>query len=177
MNRLTGALLALTTLALVVLCPLPVPVQRTGLLVWFAAIGTSFSITDLRERRIPNGASLVMACGGLMVQGAAFLTDSPLIGLVDPVQGLAVAALVLVCGVAGELAWRALHGGAHGMGFGDVKLLAACAVWLGPWTLAAVMLACICALVVELPRGRKSFPFGPYIVFASGACLAACLFV
>ena len=56
-----------------------------------------------------------------------------------------------------------------GLGFGDVKLLSALAVWLGPQTPWAVVVACVLALASRV--ASRSFlgraPFGPWI--AAGA--------
>ena len=86
-------------------------------------------------------------------------------------ERLFCAAAALAVGYGFELAWRRARGGAHGMGFGDIKLLAAVSLWLGPAILWVVFLSCLLALAVELPRGRRAFAFGPYIVAASAFCL------
>lgn len=75
------------------------------------------SWVDYSERRVPNWLNGALALTGFMVQGAYFGTS----GLADGGLGLLVG-LGLLIGP-----WLI-----HGMGAGDVKLMAAIGVWLGP---------------------------------------------
>lgn len=134
---------------------------------------------DLQERRIPNGCVALLALCGVAQLTLSWLMPSLAVlpWLPSPMERLFCAAAALAVGYGFELAWRRARGGAHGMGFGDIKLLAAVSLWLGPAILWVVFLSCLLALAVELPRGRRAFAFGPYIVAASAFCLLIPAFV
>ena len=93
------------------------------------------AIEDLARRVIPDGCSVAVAASGaasVVARAAA---------------GEAAGALVADA-LAGALATLAVMLGAA-LGGGDVKLLGAVGVWLGPaWGLAAVALSCTAALVL-----------------------------
>ena len=59
--------------------------------------------------------------------------------------------------------------GREGMGFGDVKLLAAVTVWLGPGSAWALALASLVALVTILLLGNtaRRLPFAPFIALGA----------
>lgn len=123
---------------------------------------------DLRERRIPNVWVLILGLGGLLQMAALptffdWLPPGP--------ERLGCASLVLLGGFGLELLWRSLHHGSHGVGLGDIKLVAALALWLGWGAIPMVGLACVGALALELPRRHAVFAFGPYIAAASVVCL------
>ena len=73
---------------------------------------------DYSQRRVPNWLNATLAAGGLIMQAAYFGWS----GVGNGLLGLLVGLAVLI------LPWAV-----HGMGAGDVKLLAAIGVWLGPW--------------------------------------------
>ena len=73
---------------------------------------------DYSQRRVPNWLNAALAAAGLITQGAYFGWT----GVGHGVLGLLVGFAVLI------LPWAA-----HGMGAGDVKLMAAIGAWLGPW--------------------------------------------
>lgn len=118
-------------------------------LIALAAVVTSASWWDLRERRIPDGLTL----GAI---GLAFLLRAP--GGVDSVllgfAGFAIAvALALPLYLAG------------GMGGGDVKLLGAVGVFLGagrivPALLATAVAGGVLAVVVAARHGALRESFG-----------------
>ena len=62
----------------------------------------------------------------------------------------------------------------EGMGYGDMKLLAACGAWFGVGALPFIVLvASLAGLIVSLPlrfSGKlakgETIPFGPYLCFA-----------
>lgn len=127
---------------------------------------------DIRSRRIPNACVVALASGALLQMLLDALGALPADLVLAPYgERLAWSAAVAAGGFGLEVAWRHLHGGAHGMGFGDIKLFSAMALWLGAGVLWAVLLACLLALAVELPRKSRAFAFGPYIVAASAVCL------
>jgi Flp pilus assembly protein protease CpaA len=73
---------------------------------------------DYRERRVPNWLNAALAIAGFAAQAHFFGWS-----------GLATAALGLIVGFAVLIVpWLM-----HGMGAGDVKLMMAIGVWLGPW--------------------------------------------
>nr|HQA00317.1 A24 family peptidase [Phycisphaerae bacterium] len=73
---------------------------------------------DYSERRVPNWLNASIAALGFMAQGWFFGWS-----------GLAAGALGLLVGFATLIVpWLM-----HGMGAGDVKLMMAIGVWLGPW--------------------------------------------
>ncbi len=73
---------------------------------------------DYRERRVPNWLNAALALAGLAAQSAYFGWSGLGMGL----AGLLVGFGVLI------VPWAM-----HGMGAGDVKLMAAIGAWLGPW--------------------------------------------
>jgi prepilin peptidase CpaA len=73
--------------------------------------------TDLRWRRIPNWLVLPFLAGGLVVAGYVGGWH----GLGQGLEGMALGTVAY-----GVLAWMG------GMGMGDVKLVAAIGVWIGP---------------------------------------------
>lgn len=82
---------------------------------------------DYAQRRVPNWLNAALAGVGLLVQGLAFgwyTTDGDGVagGVAWGLLGLLVGFGVLI------VPWAM-----HGMGAGDVKLMAAIGCWLGPW--------------------------------------------
>ncbi len=127
---------------------------------------------DVKERRIPNGCVALLVCSGLLLMlcnlSGAY---GVLAWLPGPTERLASACAVFVGGLLLETVWRRTHAGTHGMGYGDIKFLTAVALWLGARVIWVVAIACLLALAVEVPRGRRIFAFGPYLVIASLGCL------
>ncbi len=128
-------------------------------------------LVDARTRRLPNALVGVVALCGVALLGSDLLCREP--------------PALRVCWCAGTLAAlgtcetlrRRLRGG-RGIGFGDVKLIAAFALVLGSSVIVAVLLSCLLALAVEVPRRRRTFAFGPYLCLAMvvtcvGSALAA----
>ena len=117
---------------------------------------------DARSLRLPNALTLVIAaCGaGLSLEHG---TEALLTGL-----AYAACASVLLQ----ALRWIAGRGGRDpGLGFGDVKLVAALGLWLGPLTPVMVAAAASIALLwaLGLRRARGSIAFGPHIAIAAWA--------
>ncbi len=99
---------------------------------------------DYAERRVPNWLNALIAVCGLTMQVTFFGGSGVSAGLL----GLAVGFGVLI------IPWLM-----HGMGAGDVKLMAAIGCWLGPWlTLvsfaAGAILGGIVALIMIYSTGR-----------------------
>lgn len=154
------------------------------------------SVIDLDHRRLPT--PLVAALGGvaLVAAVAAQLTGlgfAPLgsdagSGLLT--SPLALSGLGFVLGAGTSWAIAAVYGalrGRQGLGFGDVRLLGAMGIVLGPYVLLAYALANILGVVGAIPAmlasrrrsdgdeavplGQASFPFGPFL--ALGGLLTA----
>lgn len=127
---------------------------------------------DVRTRRIPNAFALILVLLGLLRLGLLIAAGSPLAAV--PID-LALALGVFLAG-AGLFA-------AGGLGGGDVKLLAATALWLGAAGLAPFLMATTLAggvlALAKLVEGWISAPAGtppslPYgLAIATGGMVAA----
>ncbi len=84
----------------------------------FAALVSAAAVSDLRNRRVSNRLNLAILALGLGWRATSMDAATALLGL----AGLAVGLGILLV----PFAWR-------WVGAGDVKLLAACGAWLGPW--------------------------------------------
>ena len=126
--------------------------------------------TDVRNRRIPNALPFGLALVGLARIGLDLAGGVPAVPLAADVAG---AAAVFVLGAVG---FR------FGMlGGGDVKLLAAAALWIGSATLLAFLMATAVAggvlaaaflawALVRRDRQKVALPYG--IAIATGGILA-----
>jgi prepilin peptidase CpaA len=99
---------------------------------------------DYSQRRVPNWLNLALVLAGFAVQ-AIFCGTA---GLLTGVEGLLVGFGLLI------VPWLM-----HGMGAGDVKLMAAIGVWLGPWLtfwsfVAGAVIGGVAAMVMILSTGR-----------------------
>lgn len=139
---------------------------------------------DLDTMRLPN--RLVAVLAGIGLAGAVIsefsqvklapLAPATLFGgspLASAVLG-AVLAVVLTGGMAG--AYHAIRG-IQGFGMGDIKLLGAMGLFLGPYVLLALFFGSILGAVAGIAATRSSgsvltkFPFGPYL--AAGGVVTA----
>ncbi|MBS0297130.1 MAG: prepilin peptidase [Proteobacteria bacterium] len=118
------------------------------------------ALIDARTRRLPDILTLLIAaCGaGLSVlKGQGVLLE----GLVA-----AAVAFLLAEGVRRGFLWL---NRSPGLGFGDVKLIAALALWLGaatPWmVVAAALIGLVGFLFVRTADGR--LPFGPSLALGA----------
>lgn len=131
---------------------------------------------DARTRRLPNP---LVACVALSALAQLVLCN--FVGMSQPpclpgiAERLISAAGTVAVLLAAGAAWRLLRG-QRGMGMGDVKLLGALALWLGAGVFVALGCACLLALAVNLPHGRTTFAFGPYLCIC-GCFLLACMCV
>jgi prepilin peptidase CpaA len=102
------------------------------------------SWVDFAERRVPNWLNAALLVAGLAVQSWFFGVS----GLSNGVLGLLLGFGLLI------VPWLM-----HGMGAGDVKLMAATGAWLGPWlTLlsfaAGAVIGGVAAVAMILSTGR-----------------------
>jgi len=148
-----------------------------GLLIWL-------SIIDIQQRRLPNKLVLAVAALGLVLATAQCLHTSSFAPLKSSLLGaLLSAGPALAFSLAYFLACK--H---EGFGFGDIKLLAALGIFLGPIGLALLPIACVLASMVSLPRllaqtiaityketqkktQRHTIAFGPYISISAAILL------
>lgn len=126
-----------------------------AMLSWLLAYAAA---VDERALEIPDWSSLALAMAGLVLAAGQGL----------PALAQAFAGALIVGAVLGgvHLLWRRLAG-REGLGAGDVKLAAACAVWTGPVLAApAIALAGLATLAriavqPELRRPGARIAFGP----------------
>ncbi len=125
------------------------------------------AVIDIRAMIIPDAINAVIFVSGL--------SASLILGRIDPISALTASAvggglLILV-----QVAFRSLHG-YDGLGWGDVKFVAAAATWTGVEGLAfALLSASVSALVyvfgcqVRNQRfdRRRRFPFGPFLALGA----------
>lgn len=136
--------------------------------------------SDLRSRRIPNGAVLGLALSwaalhlglllagipaeGLLVTAQAQGIPGWALGFFRPAsvgQGLLAAVVAGAVLMGAGLLYERISG-KTGMGAGDVKLIAALGLFAGPSRLmVAVMVACAVALATSLVTRSRTFPFAP----------------
>lgn len=134
----------------------------TAVLGWWLL---GLALIDLRSWRLPDMLTLPLIALGL---AAAWFDLLPEIGLSDALLGAAAGYLVLA-----GIAWlyrRLRH--REGLGLGDAKLLAAAGAWLGPASLAwVILLAAPLGLILALARrtplkADSAIPFGPPLALA-----------
>jgi len=112
------------------------------------------AIWDARCRRIPNTLSFALIA----------LAALSLLGAQQPGPGIFAALSVLLLGV---VAWRL-----GALGGGDVKILVAIALVLGPWMILYGVYLAVCALALALRamilerRWSVAFALGPAIALA-----------
>lgn len=120
------------------------------------------SQTDLVTHRIPDWCSGSIAIGGL----AFALTAGPLW-----VNLLTAISVLIALWLLSHLYWKKF--GREALGLGDVKLIAACAIWLGPLGLCTMLFLAssggiIAALTTRAFRKQyhtEEVPFGPFLAY------------
>ena len=130
--------------------------MRVALLSALGLILLASAVVDARTRRLPDTLTMGVAA----LAAALSLTRS----LQTLEVGLVAGALTFA--VLTSVRWlSARNSRAPGLGFGDVKLLSALAIWLGlatPWTVVAAALIGLVAMAGLRPADRR-LPFGPMI--------------
>ncbi len=128
-----------------------------------AALGLCLLATaavDIKIRRLPNAFAAAVALLGAILALRRSLEDLLIgggfaLGLGAALQGLRVV--------------RQRLGQDPGLGFGDVKLIAAASLWLGvaaPWMLLVAALVGLLAMVIVRPADHR-LAFGPAIAVAT----------
>ncbi len=136
------------------------PPSRALPLAGLGLVLLASSLIDLKTRRLPDLLTLVVGglCAVLALQG----------GLGRLEVGLAAGAITFVALEGLRRGFEALRR-KPGLGFGDVKLLAALAIWLGaaiPWAIVLASAGGLMACAIARPKDGR-IPFGPFI--AAGA--------
>lgn len=143
------------------------------------------SFIDLDTMRLPNPLVGLLAAIGLAGSIFSQLTGLAAVPLVDLGGWLASPLLASIVGalvsggfsLAIALAYAAIRK-SSGFGMGDVKLLGAIGIFLGPYGLMTLFFASLVGAVVGIVAARRSggsmtsrYPFGPFL--AAGAVLVA----
>ncbi len=118
------------------------------------------SIVDARTGRLPD----LLTAGAAALCFALSATAGAAAAMIGAVA--AVAAFACLEGTRRVFAWLARK---PGLGFGDVKLGAAVALWLGlsaPWAMVVACLAGLCFYGVARPKDGR-IAFGPFIAAAA----------
>lgn len=135
-----------------------VPPPQAGLIVMLGLVLVAASVIDQRTQRLPDPLTLAVALFSL---GLATLNGRVLVG---------IAAAAITVGLLEGLRYGFLRlRGRAGLGAGDVKLLGALALWLGPatpWAIALAALVGLLVVAISRPVGGR-IAFGPLI--AGGA--------
>ena len=155
----------------------------------FAALMIVLTITDLRERILPDKVNFVGLGLGLFlslftrpVDGTALWLTNHLFAYPPPEPALSLADALIGAGVASGLLWLAAEGylrarGREGMGFGDVKMMAMAGAFLGlqrallTILLGSLLGSIIGVAVIAIGRKGRDFelPFGTFL--GAGAML------
>ncbi len=159
---------------------------RTASAIVLLSLLLVLSLIDLDTMRLPNVLVGLLFCAGVGLAVVSQLSDVALMPLV-PTAGSGAFAHPLFVGLVGALAGAGVSlgialaystlRGTQGFGMGDVKLLGAIGIYLGPYVLMVLFFASLMGAVwgvasrqVESLRSRM--PFGPFIALATLVVLA-----
>ncbi|TGQ73023.1 prepilin peptidase [Mesorhizobium sp. M00.F.Ca.ET.186.01.1.1] len=137
-----------------------------------AAILVAISVVDFRRMVIPDALNLALAAGGLGFQLVAQRDNT--------------AMQVLIAALTLALLWALRRGhflltGRIGLGLGDVKMLAAAALWISPLLLPLLLFIASAAALLFIggqvvaagpAAARTRVPFGPFIALGLGCSWA-----
>ncbi|HYG26555.1 MAG TPA: A24 family peptidase [Caulobacteraceae bacterium] len=134
-----------------------------GRAVWIATLGLLLlcaALVDAKTRRIPDVLTAGVALSGLALAAGASMATLP--------SRIAWALGVVLILQAVRVAFRRFRE-AEGLGFGDVKLLGALALWLGqaaPWALCLAAASGLAFALLRQPADNR-IPFAPFIAVAA----------
>ena len=139
---------------------------RATLVAGLGLVLMTSAVIDLLTQKLPNRATLAIAVlGGTLALNASFARAA--VGLLAALLwglGLTLLSSIARPRPAACVAQGAVRDG-QSLGFGDVKLVAALALWLGPNSAIMVALAAFLGLITLVLSGRMSarLPFGPFL--------------
>ncbi len=154
-----------------------------AVLFWFLLV---LSVIDLDTMRLPNVLVGTLGGVGLACAAVSEVTGAklaPLVGMATsgwlsgPIPAALLGALLGAAISGGLASVYGLVRGRHGLGMGDVKLLAVLGLFLGPYVIMCMFLGSLLGVVAGIvaARGRSSadtkIPFGPWL--AAGGLLTA----
>ena len=117
------------------------------------AVAAATTLTDLRERRIPNRVTGPAAVAAVAI-GCVLDLDG------EPVRLAAGAAAAVFLGVAALL-------NPAGMGLGDAKLAGVMGLALGPPVAVAILVACAAGTAYGLAARAATLPFAPFLALGA----------
>jgi len=128
-----------------------------------AGIIVALAVIDLQRMVLPDGLNLLLAALGA-IQSVAFGQPA----LIDAALGTLAASSILMLLITLYRGFR----GVDGLGFGDVKFVAAAAIWIGwqglPLMLSVASTTALAFVTIRAFRERKldrmaPLPFGPFL--------------
>jgi len=136
------------------------------------------SIIDIRQRRLPNDLVLAIAMLGISLALATSIAEASLTPLKAALLGALFSSVPALIFSFAYLTFR----GKEGFGAGDIKLLAALGLVVGPAGILILPIASTLAAMVKLPQlfftkekvREQSLAFGPYISLATLTLIAFC---
>lgn len=154
------------------------PTARGAFAAWFFWFLLVLTAIDIDCMRLPNplvGALAILGVLGILYASMAGEAAVPLVGVAREgsfASPAASAALGVALGAGLSLAVATAYGalrGKSGLGMGDVKLLGALGIFLGPYVLVALFLASVAGAIFGVLASRggrlaeKRIPFGPWL--------------
>lgn len=164
--HLLGEILGVAVVALAFLAAAP---PRALLLGALGLTLLASALIDAKTRQLPDALTVLTAIVGAILAW----TRSPF----DLVAGGLAAIVAFGLLLAVRRVFRARRGH-DGLGFGDVKLIAALCLWLGPaaaWAIVVAGVVGLAAMAIVRPHDGR-MPFGPAIALGAwsvGLCLEA----
>ena len=166
------------------------PTPRSLLCAGFFSFLLVLAFIDLDTRRLPNAIVGIMALVGALgavVSQTTGIALAPLVSietgrLLDQPVIAAVLGAALAAGLSGSIALLyARLRGRSGLGFGDVKLLAAMGLFLGPYVLATLLAGSLAGTIGGLMGAARDgeavstrqIPFGPYLALGGTLSIVA----
>jgi leader peptidase (prepilin peptidase)/N-methyltransferase len=134
----------------------------------FGSALIALSFIDAQHHLLPDDITLPLCWAGLLASALGLIPVDP----VSAIWGAAAGYLMLWVVAQVYLRWR----GFEGMGYGDLKLLAALGAWLGWQNLSMlVLVASVLGIIHGLLRSRAQREASPHFAFGPSLCLAAAL--